>query len=71
MTEILTDISKVNINFLNNISELENEIAKLRYELAMVDEALARRPALDKYQTRYDKICAACEKAQEAENIRR
>ncbi len=55
----------------DEILNLHEQINQLKYELAMVDEALARRPALDVYTTRYDKICAACEKAQEAENIRR
>lgn len=47
------------------------EKSELKSELVIIDEALARRPALDKYKTRYDKICAVCKKAQEAENIRR
>lgn len=49
----------------DEILDLHKQINQLRYELAMVDEALARRPALNKYTTRYDKICAACKKAQE------
>ena len=52
-------------------SNLQAEMAEIKTELLWVDEALARRPALNKYQTRYDKICAACRTSQEAENIRR
>ena len=38
-------------------------LAITRAELDQVDEALARRPALENYPTRYAKICHACDVA--------
>lgn len=38
-------------------------------EMAQVNEALARRPAVEHLETRYDKICAAFEMAQEADTL--
>ncbi len=38
-------------------------------EIAQIDSALARRPAVAHLDTRYDKICAAFEMAQEADTL--
>ncbi|HLJ25350.1 MAG TPA: hypothetical protein VKY85_01425 [Candidatus Angelobacter sp.] len=45
----------------------ESAMRTLQIELELIDEALARRPALDKYTNRYSKVYAACEIAGKAE----
>lgn len=46
-----------------------NEV-ELRHELALVDEAFARRPALEQYDTRYAKAYFACAEARNADEFR-
>ena len=57
-------------NFLHEIGVQTREIAALQAELASVDEALARRPALADFKNRYEKVCAACAEAGRADKFR-
>ncbi len=63
----LPNLEEINRALAETVTEEITKNEKLTAELALVDEALARRPALDKYKTRYEKICAACETASRAE----
>jgi len=52
------------------IIEAKNKrIAELEAELRMVDEALARRPALADYADRYSKISHACATASKSDKL--
>lgn len=62
-----TDISIKASALRNTVERLIQERNELQTELDWVDEALARRPALDSYITRYEKICTACDAAGKAE----
>lgn len=42
------------------ISTIMNEYQEMRRELASIDEAFSRRPALADCSTRYEKACKAC-----------
>lgn len=55
---------------LDTIERLQNERDQLQAELRMVDEALARRPAIAEFHTRYQKIGHACETAKQADQLR-
>ncbi len=63
----ISKVNKLNRRLAAENVLLKSTLAAMDSELSLVDAALARRPALEKYSTRYEKICAACAAAGRAE----
>ncbi len=67
----IVEIAARNPNVASYCGHWESRTVEAEQELAMIDEALARRPVLEKYTNRYSKVMAACGMAAKADKMAR
>lgn len=71
LEDAIKQLAQGRLTAMGNCETLEQEVERLKGELFQVDEALARRDALDNLPNRYTKIAHACSVAAKADALER